>query len=208
MNMKKLNYGMLLFLLVSSSWGCSYKLQNSHNELYFKEGVQTIYVAPIVNNSYKAGVENTVYNQLVRTLSSHQRITLVHNRIDADAVLKGIVNSASFNILASTPASSLKPTNLGVLLTDPNRIVATQYNATIQCSFALHRNRVERGQKDKAILIWSASFSLSKPFPASNQLGPSGTTSPLINESEFDRALSDLATSMMANVHESMLAMF
>ena len=41
-----------------------------------------------------------------------------------------------------------------------------------------------------------------------NQLGVIGNTSALINDSEFERSLADLAASMMGDLHESMLAMF
>jgi hypothetical protein len=56
--------------------------------------------------------------------------------------------------------------------------------------------------------LWSGGFSKSKPFPANNQLGVFGTTSALINESEFDRVLRDLAEGIAADMHESMLAGF
>ncbi|MEK6579060.1 MAG: hypothetical protein AABZ55_07515, partial [Bdellovibrionota bacterium] len=83
--------------------------------------------------------------------------------------------------------------------------VAWEYQAALTCQFDLQRTVIAPGKKP---VIWTGGFSRSKPYPGSNQLGPPGTTSALINESEFERALSDLAENMMEDVHESMLAMF
>jgi hypothetical protein len=58
------------------------------------------------------------------------------------------------------------------------------------------------------VALWSMGFSKQKTFPGANQVDVPGTTSVLINDSEFNRALSDLARNMMEDVHESMLAMF
>lgn len=56
--------------------------------------------------------------------------------------------------------------------------------------------------------IWSGGFGGSKEFPGNTKTGVLGTTADLINESEFDRALWDLAQAMTTEVHESMMAMF
>jgi hypothetical protein len=84
-------------------------------------------------------------------------------------------------------------------------IVATEFQALLNCSFKLV---LTHPAPDKKSDLWSSTFSRAKTFPANNQLGNFGTTSSLINESEFDRALADMARNMMADVHESMLAMF
>src|SRR5579885_3492945 len=91
--------------------GCGYTLQNSHSELADKEGVRKIYVMPLVNNTYKPGVENTIYNALVQTLSVHRRVRLVNREDQADAVLKGNVTEADFGPSATVPASQLNPAN-------------------------------------------------------------------------------------------------
>lgn len=192
-----------LFLTV----GCGYSFQSSKNPLYLKEGVQKIYVEPLVNNTYKAGVENIVYNNLIRILSSHGRVTLVRNRSDSDAVLQGAVQSANYGGSAGAAVSGLNPAGLADSLRLPTKdyVVSTEYAANLICSFSLVRSTVMPG---KAHMIWAAQFSRSKPFPGANQLDVPGTTSALINESEFERALSEMAYSMMDDVHESMLAMF
>lgn len=187
------------------SFGCGYTFQNSHNALYLKEDVQKIWVAPIVNATFKPGIENQVYNHLVRTLVAHKKVTLVQNIEEADAILSGTVGGASYGGSAGTAVSSLYPTPLGGSLPTAPYTVFTEYVASLSCSFSLSRIREKPG---KTGYIWSAGFSRSKPFPGANQLDIPGTTSPLINESEFDRALLDLVRSMMDDVHESMVAMF
>jgi hypothetical protein len=198
------NY-MILGLISTLSTGCGYGFQNSRNPLFAKEDVQKIYVSPITNNTYKAGIENTVYNSLLRTLVAHGSVTLVHKAEEADAILGGSVVGASYGASAATGVSQLNPSGLGATLPTAGFSVATEYTASLSCVFTLSR-RVAK--PDKPSTIWASSFGRAKPFPASNQLDVPGTTSALINDSEFDRALSDLAKSMMDDVHESMLAIF
>jgi len=185
--------------------GCGYTFQNSKNPLYLKEGVQKIYLQPMVNNSYKPGIENVLYNNLVRTLSIHQRVTLVSSKDDADAVLSGTIDWAGYGTSANSSVAGLRPIPLGVGLPTAGFPVATEYMASLSCNFVLTRTKSKKGKKS---VVWASSFSRAKPFPAANQLGVPGTTSALINDSEFDRAISDLSRSMMDDVHESMVGMF
>ena len=213
----------------------------------------------MINNSYKAGVENTVYSNLVRTLTAHGKIQLVQDPENADAILQGTVTTATSVGTAGTAVGNLTPTGLGANLVTAAFGITTEYSATLGCTFTLTRRqqtqadhlrerlKMEADQKrladtfeetkkvqgplikgplttegpqsldatklaqmkvPKRSVIWSSTFSRSKPFPGANQLDVPGTTSSLINDSEFDRALSDLSRSMMDDVHESMLAMF
>jgi hypothetical protein len=200
-----------LFLALSALGafsGCGYTLQNSRSPLTEKEGIRKVYVASLLNDTYKAGAEITVYNALLRTLSVHRRIVLVNRKDDADAELRGKVTLATYVPSAATSAVTLNPGNaLGAADPFANVQIATQYSATLNCSFFLVRTHPNLALKQKET-VWSASFSRSEIFNASNQLGTQGDTSALINESEFDRAIGDLATAMMDDVHESMLAMF
>lgn len=181
--------------------GCGYSFISAHSPLFEQEGVHKIYVAPVLNNTYKPGVENVVYNALVKVISAHHRVILVQNKLDADALLQGTVANAQSGAIAGTNASSLKPSGIG----KPDVQVATIYSALLACQFFL----IKQGGKPRANpVLWSSSFSRSKPFPAANQLGPMGTTSALINDSELDRVLYDMAQNMMEEVHESMLGMF
>lgn len=180
--------------------GCGYTLQTSESPLKEKYGIERIYVEPVVNNSYKPGVENVVYNALLRTLNGGRRVLLVRREEDADAILQGEVSAADSAPGASIPANRLKPVETG----PSNVFVAIEYMATLGCQFKLYR--AVDGKKGK--LIWTSGFSRSHAYPGNNQLGVAGATSQLINESEFDRVLEDLARTMMDELHESMLAMF
>jgi hypothetical protein len=194
----------LISLLLGAS-GCGYTFQTSNSPLAEREGIRKIYVAPMQNNTYTPGVENVVYNALIQTLSVHRRVTLVSNPHDADAVLKGAVSEADYISTASNPAQGLNPTDVAQNSNFTNILIAFYYSATLGCGFVLER--VDPSPLQKKI-VWSAAFTRSKPFAASNQVGVPGTTSALINASEFDRALSDIANSMTGDIHESMLAMF
>lgn len=195
-----------LIVLFLALQGCGYTFQSSKNQPFFKERIQKIYVAPVLNNTYKAGVEIVVYNNVVRSLSSHGRVQLVQNLEDSDAILQGRVTEALYTGSgARASVSGLNPIGLGANLPTSNYTINTEYIANLTCSFTLIRKAPALNQSST---LWSANFSRNQLFPASNQLDVPGTTSALINESEFDRALSDIARRMMDDVHESMLAMF
>lgn len=180
---------LLPLLLLCSS--CGYILQNSKSPLSETEGIRKIYIKPIVNNTYKVGVENAVFNDLLQNIVAHRRVSIVGRADEADGILEGTVTIAQYNILAATVVAG--------------RGVSSQYTATLACSFVLLRP--SPGPKQRKI-IWSGGFQRSEPFASSVQAGTRGETTAPLNESEFDRVLQDLATGMVAEVHESMLAMF
>lgn len=196
--------------------GCGYTLQTSKGVALKAEGVERIYIAPIKNKSFKPGVENLAYNKLVQVVAAGRRVRLVDHPNQADAILLGTVQQATYTPSNTTSADSIYP--LAPARATINIPVATEYVAEVTCNFELRRaNQVPI--KDGVVLtaedlknptpaLWSSSFSRSKRFPGNNQKGEYGTTSPLINESEFDRALESIFKSMMQEVHESMLAMF
>src|SRR4051794_31754727 len=104
--------GMLRFLLLSACLfmtSCGYSLQSSYNPLLVEDGVQTVYVQPVRNSTYKAGVENLVYNEVVRTISSRGRVKVVQQLSLADAVLNIDVVVAGYSSSASTTADQLFP---------------------------------------------------------------------------------------------------
>ncbi len=188
--------------------GCGYAFRNSRNTLFTKENIRKIYVSSLVNSTYKAGIEHTVYNSLIRILSGYRGIVLVSEPSDADAILTGSVNAATYTGSASSSVAGLNPVDLANQLNLESRsfAISTEYMATLSCSFYLSRPKpLYFGQPTG---LWSAGFSRTQPFPAANQLDVPGATSALINESEFDRTLSDLSRKMVDDVSESMLAMF
>jgi hypothetical protein len=210
--MKLRDFSILTPLLLSL--GCGYSFQGTRNPLLEEAGIRTIYISPLMNNTYKAGAEVVVYNALVRTIASHRRIKLVQDPALADAILAGEVGTASYGGAASTAVSSLAPqittatgtAGIGASHQLAGSAVANIYQANLSCSF--HLDRTGAPPPGKSTTLWASGFSQSKIFTGANQLDVLGTTSALINESEFERALSDMAQASMADLHESMLAMF
>ena len=204
----RISFAILLGMALPLAGGCGYSLQGSHNVLLEKEGIHRVYVAPLLNNTFKPGVENLVYNSLVRTLSAGRRVVLVQSPQQADAILNGVVAVAASGIAGSTSMKQLDPVNgqpTSISGINENISVATIYSAQLTCQFSLTRRLTPPGKKTD---LWNSTFSRSKSFAAANRLDVPGTTSALINESEFDRALSELSQTMMGDLHESMLAMF
>lgn len=194
--------------LAFSVSGCGYSLQRTMNPLSEKFGIQKIYVAPLQNDSYKPGVENLVYNELVRTLAADRRIQVVNSVGDSDAILSGEVKNAGFLRGGSTTAGGLFPSKdkfPWVAAPPKDLITSTSYSATLTCNFKLALT-IPIGKKSGT--VWAGGFGRTHPFPGNNQIGNFGTTSSIINESEFDRALSDMARSMMMDVSESIFAQF
>jgi hypothetical protein len=136
-------------------------------------------------------------------MTAHRRVRIVSNKEDADAILRGYVNIASYAADVSAPVNSGLglPNNLAA----ESLLVATEYVATLSCSFVLERTHPEGGQKK---VVWTSGFTRTTPFGGSNQVGVYGTTSALLNESEFDRALGEMSVSVSEDMHESMLDMF
>lgn len=198
-------------LFVLGMTGCGYTFQGTQNPLLNLYGIRKVYISPLVNDTFKPGVENLVYNELLRVISANQRVRVVSLTEDADAVLDGNVTAAAYTVNAGTQSGSLYPQTAEIrkrIQAPPDGIpVAGEYSATLNCSFKLTLRHDRQGSPVNQIL-WSSPFSRSKVFPSNTQLGPFGTTSGLINDSEFDRALRDLARVMMQDVHENMLAMF
>jgi hypothetical protein len=187
----------LFFIILTSASGCGYTMQTSQSNLKDEEGIESIYIEPFQNDTYKAGIENTVYNAFLRTVSSGRRVRIVKEKEQADAIVRGKVTAAQSTPGAAVPADRLLPVGTG----PKGFFVAIEYNATLSVQFELVR------LVDKKTL-WTSSFTRARSYPGNNQLGVRGTTSQLINESEFDRALGEMAEQMMGEVHESMLARF
>ena len=185
---------------------CGYTLKNTRREDLAKVGVRTVFVKPVENNSYKPGVGNLVYNHVVRVLAANRSVRLVVREEDADAVLTGAVGAASYGSVAATAASNLFPSAKVSGITGPSdQLVATLYNATLTASFALNLRAPSSGQNPA---VWSGAFTRTQIFSANNQLDVYGTTSALINESEFFRALEVAGEALAGDMHESMTSRF
>ncbi len=177
--------------------GCGYTLSHSAHALR-DNGVTKIYIAPIQNKTYKAGAEVQVFNQLIKTFRGFGSVEIVSKRELADGELSGELVTAEYSRSGETTADLLQPKGTG----DSKIKVATTYQATLSCSFQLRRIQAP-GET-----IVNGTATKSKVFAANNQLGTLGTTSALINESEFDRALGDLAESVSDQIHETVTGGF
>ena len=193
----------VVFGLLGGGSGCGYSWKAVDTQWLARENVHRVYVAPVLNNSYKVGIENGVYNQLLRTIRSEGILELVSKPEEADAVLEAEVQEAGFSPSGTTTTSSLFPSGKVVGISGSSSVlVATEFSAQLTCRFELRR----RGPQSK--VLWSGSVQRSKLFPGNNQLGAFGSTSALINESEFDRALKDLSVRVVAEMHESLRISF
>ncbi len=199
--------------------GCGYTLQHTKNPLLDQYGVRKIFIQPLRNDTFKPGVENLVYNELVKVIAANRRVEITQQRSEADAILSGVVTQAVYAVAGSTTADQLFPLSTRVPdISRPssNIAVASSYTASLAASFSLNlpgkRVRSELLKDGEVItegkVLWGGSFSRNQNFPGNNQIGEFGTTSALLNESEFDRALRELAQGVMASFHESMLAQF
>jgi len=189
------------FLLLLTLAGCGYSLQNTKTNSLRDAGVEKVYVSPVKNLTYKPGVENLFYNEMTQILLAGKRVKLVDRPEISDAILEATVTSANYSPTASTSAASIFPTTIEAV---EGFTVATEYQAGVACSFRLSRQK--NGFPSET--IWDSSFSRSRRFAGNNQKIEFGTTAALINESEFDRALREVAHGMMLDVHEAMVARF
>lgn len=200
-------------ILALAASACGYGLQGTENALLEREGIRRVYIAPFENQSFKPGVESRVRDAVLRRISAQNRVRIVESEDRADAKLIGTVTSAGYGHNADTGIEQLPNASLVNGDFYKGRSVATEYKASLGCNFSLLKRvsarSKETGQlQEKFMPLWGASLTREKLFAGNNQPGVFGTTSMLINESEFERALGDLAESMTGDLHESIFSMF
>ena len=86
---KKLTIGLLLSLCGVLT-ACGYRFAGSGS---FPEGVNSIFIEVIENRTSKTGVERIVTNQMIFEFSRRRENSLVSKLDEADAILKGSINS-------------------------------------------------------------------------------------------------------------------
>lgn len=182
----------LLVVLIS---GCGYHLRGTDRLLFDENQIKRLHVAPVKNDSFKAGVDITLYNAIRKRIASGNYVVLTEKEDDADAVLYATVLGASYSPLSLTTSDQLAPLGTGPSFVQ----VATSYLVTLNCSF-----RLQKGEK----VLWQNGVQRTKSFVAQTYLGILGTTSALINESEFERTLISLADSVSVDADETMNAVF
>lgn len=200
--------------------GCGYVFQGAKTPNLIREklGIRRIYLASPKNLTYKPGVESWIYNEVQRAFKAGNRIELVQNRGEADAVLEGSIITASFVPNSLTSSGEVFPkTQFTIEVT-----VATEYLANLVCGFWLVQRlgpnstpygfhppmALPKDEYGRTKEIWGTQLSRASRFLGNNQKGEFGTTSALINESEFDRTLQESARLIAQELHDSLLVMF
>ncbi len=207
-------YAYFLFLTSLIS-GCGYVFQGARtpNVLSAELGVHKIYLETPKNMTYKPGIEVLIYNEIQRTFRAGNRVQLVRDKSVADAILDADIVSASFIPNSLTSAESIFPVRQRTL----EVTVATEYLATLICGFRLTKtdSKIQYILIDangdpvkKQKVLWSTQLARTSRFLGNNQKGEFGTTSALINDSEFDRTLQDSAKLIAQELHDSLLVMF
>ena len=86
----KVRYECLIFLGLFCLSACGYRFAGSGA---FPEDVNTIFIEVLENRTSKIGVERIVSNQLIFEFSRQRESSLVSSADEADAILKGSINS-------------------------------------------------------------------------------------------------------------------
>lgn len=180
------------------SAGCGYHMRGAERPFFKIHDLKTLYVSPIKNNSYKAGVEITVYNALRKRFAQGGYVKLVDRAEDADSTIVATVNEANYAPLAVTTADKIA--NVGSIPGSSSVQIASSYQVVLSVQFSLTNS------KNKT--LWTDQVVRNKSFAASNYLGSLGSTSALINEGEFERTLTDLAVSIATDAEESINTIF
>jgi len=183
-------------LLSLTVWeGCGYTLRGNTRPFFEQNEIHTLYVAPVKNNSYKAGIEITVYNALRKRFAQGGYVRLVDSPVMADAEMDAWVIDASYTPAAITRADQIAPQGVG-----PDNVqIASTYNVNLSVKFTL---------KGRGKELWSNELSRAKTFAATTYMGALGSTSALINESEFEQTLNELSTSLVTDAEESINTLF
>ena len=192
---------LLVLSLISSS--CGYNLRGNTRPFFERNQIHTLYVEPVKNNSYKAGVDITVYNALRKRIALGGYVQIIDQEPGADATFSSTVNDASYSPFAIANGQDIqsgdpqRPTHPEL----SNILVAKSYNVTLRVQFKLQTHHPEKR-------VYYDEISRAKTFPGTVYLGQLGDTTALINESDFERMLSDLAASVVTDAEESVNTLF
>ena len=187
-------FAFLLLTIVLSS--CGYNLRGNTRVFFEQNNIERLYVNSVKNNSYQPGIEIVVYNALRKRIAQGGYVKLVDRPEGADAIIDATVNEATNVPGATSLASQLTPLNKG----SNSVLVASSYTANLIIKFAL---RTVKGKP-----LWSDQLARSKTYQANTYLGTLGSTSPLINQSEFEKTLGELSVGIVTDAEESMNTVF
>jgi hypothetical protein len=193
--------GAFLLLIGMGMSGCGYHLRGNTRPFFDQNHIHNLYVAPVKNNSYKAGVEITVYNALRKRIALGGYVRIVDKKSDADATFSATVIDASYTPAAITTGDQITADG-GTTYSKLSSVqIAKSYNVNLSVQFRLD-------QEHPAKLLWGDQINRGQSFPATVYIGALGSTSALINESDFERALGELATAIVTDAEESVNTIF
>jgi hypothetical protein len=187
-----------VFVLCGSFASCGYHFQGRDNP-WEKDGVSKVYVDSFVNRSSRAGAETVFTSALVKVFARGERLRVVQNKKDADAVLEGVVTELAVVPVSAATVTQLTKDPAAKPLADIS--LATEYAVNAIISVNLVRSKDSKS-------LWMQSFSGSKIFPGNNRFGTAGSTSVLINDSQQNAALSEIAFVVATDAYDFMLETF
>jgi hypothetical protein len=179
--------------------GCGYSFQGASSH-WKAQGINRVFVRMLTNDTLHAGVEVTFTSALIKEFARNQRFRVVEDEKNADATIEGSVTSAEAIINSANGVTALSNNDpAAAILGDVN--VATEYRATGSISVQLVR-------REPKSVVWTQSFYGEKIYQGNNRFGLSGTTSSLINASDQQLALNEVATQVASDAADTMLEGF
>ncbi len=190
----------LLFVLILSN-GCGYQFQARSNP-YKGMNIEKVYIRHFVNNSLIPGVDAIFTGALIKEFSKGRRLKLVSDSEKADAYVLGVINTVTSSINSSVQVPNIAqddPRADTDIMKDT--IIATEYVAFADLKVSLIRT-------DNKQVLWTQAFTQRKLYPANNRFGELGVTSMLINRSQEQMAVQEMASNLANDIYENMLEGF
>ncbi len=185
--------------------GCAYQFQGTENP-WKDKSVETVYINIMTNNSLRSGEEVPFTSAFIKTFSRGNKLKVVNDSKRADLVVNATIENITSTISSSTNVPTLTKDKLASQ-TLSDMVIATEYAATATVSVSLTKGENNHNPKVPAVLL-TQNFSRIKIYPGNSQFGLQGTTSVLINESQFQMALNEIATGISADAYDTMLEYF
>ncbi len=184
---------------------CAYRFQGSENP-WREKSVENVYINIMTNNSLRAGEEVPFTSAFLKTFSRGNKLKVVNDSKQADIVVNATIESIASNVSSSTNVPTLTQDKLASQ-TISDMVIATEYAATATVSVQLTKGEASTNPKLPPILLVQ-NFSRVKIYPGNSQFGLPGSTSVLINDSQFQMALNEIAQGIAADAYDTMLEYF
>ncbi|MEW6056540.1 MAG: LPS assembly lipoprotein LptE [Bdellovibrionota bacterium] len=190
------SFALLGFLLSSS--GCGYTWRNKSNP-WKAQKVERVYIKAMINNTLRSGLEVPFTSALIREFSRGPKVRIASNEENSDAVIESSLDAVGSSIGPTTTVDRLSQDPAARAFND--YVIASEYSASATITVSLVR------KQDKRVL-WTRAFSESKTYPANNRFGLVGSTSALINSSQEQLALNEIAQVLASDAYDTMFEAF